>query len=138
HLHLVRDGSILDFQGLPIYIETAKGEIRKGNGWSTKMPAHYGYFRLTGSAEGPAEGLDCFVGDNHKAPNAYIIEQLNPDTGSFDEHKVILGVTSMKDALSLYQSSYGDGVDRAGGVQLIPVKELPTWMQKQGFMAPAA
>lgn len=58
---------------MPVRIETAKGEVRRGTSadgtaWSVVMPADYGYFEGTPSAEGAFEGMDCFVGDDLDAP----------------------------------------------------------------------
>ena len=38
----------------------------------------------------------------------YVVDQVNTD-GSFDEHKVMIGFSSLEDARSAYLSNYEDG-----------------------------
>lgn len=102
-------GPLLDWNGLQLFIETKAGEIRRGGKypyrWEVKMPADYGFIRGTASAEGKLEGMDCFVGPGEKI---WIINQRNPQTGDFDEHKVMLGFDHWDDALTTYCLAYHD------------------------------
>lgn len=126
-----------DPHGLGVFIETRKGALRTGRGWSVRMPAHYGYLRGTSSAEGDTEELDCFVGDSPEVPYAYVVDQRNLRTGNFDEHKVILGVADDVAARKLYCDSFsGRGDDRIMGLTKISIDELRAWMPAGPFDRP--
>lgn len=104
----------LDFRGLPISIETKKGQIRKGVGvdgkeWKITMPFDYGYIRGTEGADG--QYIDCFIGPNKNAEEVYVIHQCKEDDPTkYDEDKVMLGFSSLQDAIKAYKSAYV-GVD---------------------------
>lgn len=123
---VARDGALplLEFQGFPIMLEQHKGERRTGDGWEVTMPAHYGYIRGTGSAEGEDEGLDVFIGDMIASREAWVIDQCDPATGAFDEHKLMLGMGSSAEALACYNSAYSDGA--AQRVLACTHTDLPT------------
>lgn len=99
----------LNFQGLDIAIENAAGTERSwkdasGNEGSTYMQYGYGYVRRTRGADG--DEVDVFVGPDPRAPMAYIVAQQTPDTGIYDEDKVMLGFPSEAQALEAYRQHY--------------------------------
>ena len=103
----------LIFQGLPISIENRKGSVRSGvdadgHQWRIKMKMPYGYIRLTEGTDG--DHVDCYVGENKESKRVYIIHQNHPDTGKYDEDKVMLGYNSAKEAKEAYLQQY----DRPG------------------------
>jgi hypothetical protein len=111
-------------------IETHAGERRTGDGWAVQMPADYGFFRGTGSAEGHDEGMDCFVGLDRQSRDVWVIDQADPKTGVFDEHKVMLGFLNSRDALACYASAYHDGGrGRIASVTHMDVEALKTWLE---------
>ena len=59
--------------------------------------------------------MDVFVGPNKQSRDVWIIDQVDPDTDEFDEHKVMLGFDSEQDAVGCYIAAYGSPV-RIGGV----------------------
>lgn len=126
-----RDGlPLLEVCGLPIQVETAKGERRTGDGWEVVMPEDYGLIRRTGSAEGPDEAMDCFVGPDRRSRDVWVIDQCNPDTGQFDEHKMMLGFRSARDAVACYHAAYTDRAsDRIMGVTHWTVDQLRFWLE---------
>jgi Inorganic Pyrophosphatase/NUDIX domain len=101
-----------DFQGLPISIENRKGSLRHwhdpmtGRDGVTKMPAAYGYIRLTEGNDG--EKIDIFLGPNPEASMVYIVRQVNPVTGAYDEDKCLAGFDSMEEARQTYLDAYDD------------------------------
>ena len=101
--------------GLQIVIENQAGTIRQGEGWSVIMPCAYGYVRRIGSAEGADEYLDCFVGPHTSSRDVWVIDAVNPETGRFDEHKLILGAKSSHEALDYFRKAYDDGAARRIG-----------------------
>jgi hypothetical protein len=111
----------MTFQGLRIAVENKKGSTRSGHDkdgkpWHTLMKAPYGYIKNTRGADD--EGVDCYVGPDKDALNAYVVHQ-NKEDGSYDEDKCILGVSRAEEAKALYLAHYN--TDRFLG----PIKEVP-------------
>ena len=111
----------MTFQGLRIAVENRTGSVRSGKDkdgkpWHTLMKAPYGY--IVGSKGADDEGVDCYVGPQKDAPNAFVVHQKKED-GSYDEDKVILGVADAVVARKLYLAHYN--TDRFLG----PIKEVP-------------
>jgi hypothetical protein len=89
------------FDGFDISIENPRGSIRKGQNekgetWSNIMPADYGYFK--GTIGKDKDHIDVFLGDNLESDKVYVVDQINPETGAFDEHKVLMGYNSLSEA----------------------------------------
>ncbi|MGH6792669.1 MAG: zeta toxin family protein, partial [Methyloceanibacter sp.] len=100
----------LAWNGLNISIETPKGGTRraKDGSWEVPdMPAAYGYIKGTEGTDG--DQLDIFIGDNPESLTIYGLEQQNPDTGKFDEHKLLGGFNSEEEARAAYVGSFSDG-----------------------------
>jgi len=117
-----------EFQGLPVSIETQRGSYREwndpltGRSGRTKMPHHYGYIRLTEGADGDL--VDCFLGPEPDATHAYVVRQLDPETGEYDEDKVMLGFATEAEAKTGYLASRDDGERAYGGVAAVPMGEF--------------
>ena len=97
--------------GLEISVETEKGAQRTGKDkdggeWSVTMPAHYGYIKGTRGAD--KDHLDIFLGPKPDNGQFYIVNQNQPDSGAFDEHKVMLGYDSAEAAQADYLLSFSD------------------------------
>ena len=132
HVHLGDSSRLITWHGLPIYLETLEGETRAGlRGWANPMPCHYGFFRMTGSAEGAGEGMDVFVGPDESSETVYVVNQLNPETGEFDEHKPMVNFLTRPLALRAYQRSYSDGMAsaRVGSVATMSVPDFKKWLE---------
>lgn len=100
------------WNGQTIAVENPKGSERTGKGedgaeWRTVMPATYGYFLGTVGAD--KDHVDVFMGDTLDAPSFWVINQTQPDSAKFDEHKVVAGVTSADEAKRIYLDSFSDG-----------------------------
>lgn len=120
-------------QGLPISIENRKGSIRKGtddNGheWKIKMTMPYGYIRLTEGTDG--DHVDVYIGDNEKSEKVFIIHQNNPDTGKYDEDKVMIGFDSAAEAKKAYLRQY-DRPGFFGSMQEISMDEFKVLLKKK-------
>lgn len=101
----------MDFQGLHIMIENDKGSVRKGVSedgvpWETKMKFPYGYISKTKAAD--KEHVDCYVGDSYKSDNVFVVHQVVPETGKYDEDKVMLGFDTAEEAKQAYLDHYDD------------------------------
>lgn len=130
------------WNGLDITIENAKGSERRGTGpdgaeWSVTMPAAYGYIRRTEGADG--DHVDVYIGDNPESDQVYIVDQQDADTGTFDEHKAILGTTSEADALDLYRAGFSDGQAdaRIRSISATDVEGLKDWLENGDQTSPA-
>jgi phage-related protein (TIGR01555 family) len=125
--------------GLGIVIETPKGALREGPGWSATMAAHYGYIAGTWSAEGAKEEMDCFIGPNPASQRVWVVDQKNLTTGAFHEHKCMLGYDSEADAVRDYIASYHDaGFARITGVTEMALDQFKAWLAKGRLDKPAA
>ena len=99
----------VEFQGLPIAIENKVGTTRKwrdgeGGTGETEMLHAYGYIKRTNGDD--EDELDCYVGPDPRAQQAYVIHQQNPQTGLWDEAKVMLGFSNKADARLAYNLHY--------------------------------
>lgn len=119
----------LDISGMKIAIEnpvasTRSGVDENGQPWQTQMSAHYGYFEDTLGADG--DELDVFValGTPHDYDGRVFVISQNDRHGNFDEHKVILGVTSKIIATQLYRSHYDENFNGVGSIVEMSVEDF--------------
>ena len=120
-------------QGMDITIENPKGSTRsgtdaQGNEWSTDMQDHYGYFKRSEGKDG--DQVDVFIGPEAETGKAFIVDQVDPETGKFDEHKVMLGYPDEQAAREGYARNYDDGWQGLGAITEIPVDELKKWVKE--------
>lgn len=100
------------WNGLTVSVETAKGEDRtdketNGDKWRVTMPATYGY--ILGTVGADKDHVDVFMGDSPESDLVFVVNQNKVDSQSFDEHKVMAGFASAKDARDAYLGSFEDG-----------------------------
>jgi len=122
-----------DFQGIPISVENRKGSYRSGTDrdgkeWRQKMDYHYGRIPRTRGNDGDA--VDVFIGPNKTSDKVFIIEQVWPDTGKFDEHKVMLGFLTKAEAIRGYKSQY-NRPGFYGGCITMSMQEFKAWLKEQ-------
>jgi hypothetical protein len=124
----------MSFQGLPVTIETAKGQHRSGTDdhghkWSVKLPYDYGYIKRTEGADG--DHVDVCIGPDHQSDHVFIIDQHDHRTGQFDEHKVMLGYRTREDATRAYRAGFSDGKghERQRAVVRMSMKEFKQWLK---------
>ncbi len=122
--HIVIDGH-------NISLENPKGSVRKGadeNGkeWRTEMKNDYGYIRMTEGVDG--DHIDVFLSDNPEQGNVYVVDQVNPKDGSFDEHKVMYGFNSVDEAKAAYLSNYEEGWQGLGNITPVSKEEFKKWI----------
>jgi hypothetical protein len=130
----------VNIHGLPISIENEKGTIRRGmdrngNPWAIKMPHDYGYIRNHKGIDTTAndgDKLDVCIGPaGEESDEVHIINQLDPQTGEFDEHKIMIGFPSREEAIESYKLSRNDDPDKVmGAVLTIPIEELKRWIKE--------
>lgn len=124
--------------GLDISIENPKGSIRKGKSkagveWQTKMQAHYGHINGTEGADSSKklrQGVDVFIGETPESEMVFIVNQVSPDTGKFDEHKAMLNYPSEEDARKGYLGNYEKGWKGLGSIVPMKMDEFKTWLKE--------
>lgn len=113
-------------QGLDISIETPEGGVRKGPidettgepAWQAEAPNHYGYIKGTVGADG--DQLDVTLGpriqqihdmtpEQADGEPVFVIDQIDPATGKFDELKPFVGFHTEMEATRSYDQSFSDG-----------------------------
>jgi len=125
----------ISIQGLDITIENPKGSRRRPE-WP-ELTAHYGYIKRTEGADG--DHVDVFLGDNAEtAGTLFIIDQNDPKTGKFDEHKVVIGPFNEVDAVNLYNSNYEKGWRGAEAVNELDIADFKVWLEKGDTTKPFA
>lgn len=127
-----RFGGIHPLSGIgDIAIETARGEVRTatdGSWQSPPMPAHYGEIKRARGADG--DKLDVFVGEDHRRTTVYVIDQIDPKTKQFDEHKAMIAFRSMAEALEAYYGSYSDDARaRVGMISELGARQFVNWVR---------
>ena len=78
-----------------------------GTAWSVTLPAPYGYIKRTKGADG--DHVDITLGPSPQG-RTFIVDQIDPKTGRFDEHKLLGGFDSAQQAqqfLRLVASEHG-------------------------------
>ena len=101
-LNVTRDNTpIIQLFGMPIVVETKKGEKRFPK--DDPFPAQYGFIASHLSKEGTE--LDVIIGDDLTANKAFVFNHYGDD-GLFEEHKVCLGFESVEKAKEIYESYY--------------------------------
>lgn len=130
-----------DWNGLTLSIENAKGSTRRGTSpdgteWSVTMPAHYG--RILGTKGADGDHVDFYMGDMESSDFVVIVNQVDPDTGAFDEHKVVLGTGSRAEALRLYEAGFSDGRgrERIGSDTATTVAGFKAWLESGDMTKP--
>lgn len=109
------DASIVPWlSGMDIAIENPAGSKRKPE-WDA-LKNDYGYFKGSDAFDG--DEVDVFIGPDMatKPENIFVIDQVDPETGKPDEHKIILGVDNAEDAKKIYLDNYEKGWNGLGDI----------------------
>ena len=127
---------IVTINGFSISIENPVGSIRKGvdkdgNSWESTMVNTYGYFRNTLGKDG--DPVDVFLGINMVDGNIYVIDQVEPDSRVFDEHKVMFGFNTEEEAKEAYLSNYENGWKGLGEITHISIGKFRSWVYNQAM-----
>jgi hypothetical protein len=120
----------IEFQGLKIAVENRAGSSRTwkdqhGNTGTTRMLYPYGYIKRTTGAD--EDEVDVYVGPDPRAKNAYVVHQLDPRTGMYDEDKVMLGFSSAGLAKQAYLAHY-DQPAFFGGMSTMAMDHFKRWI----------
>lgn len=131
----------LTLHGLDIALENPKGSTRSGtdkNGkaWQSTMANDYGYIKRTTGADG--DHVDVFIGDKPDSETVYVVDQVDPKTGKFDEHKVMMGFADEQSARDGYLANYEKGWKGLGSIKAMPVEEFKRWVKDGDTTKPVA
>lgn len=130
-----RKGHIVDFHGFAIAIENPDGSVRRGvspdgTPWESVMHGHYGYFK--GIIGFDKDHLDINIGPRPDLTTFYVIDQIDPASGRFDEHKVYAGYASIAAAEAAYRSNYQAGWDGLQAIHSATLDEFRAWVDERG------
>ena len=126
----------LSFGGYDYTVETPKGVTRSGKDeqgkpWSVTMHDTYGY--ILGKIGVDGDHIDMFINDAADLDtfdgNVYVVDQVNPETGEFDEHKVMYGYPSEEAAAEAYLANYSKGWKGLGKVTSVPKTTFDKWLE---------
>ena len=112
--------------GHDISIENPAGSQRDPR-WPA-LKNHYGYFK--GTVGKDKDHVDVFMTDRAEdaALPVFVVDQVNKD-GSFDEHKVIMGAATEKEARSTYLGNYSKGWTGLGGIKEMTQEQFKAWVR---------
>ena len=126
----------LSFGGYDYTVETPKGVTRSGKDehgkpWSVTMHDTYGY--ILGKIGVDGDHIDMFINDAADLDtfdgNVYVVDQVNPETGEFDEHKVMFGYPSEEAATEAYLANYSKDWKGLGKVTSVPKATFDKWLE---------
>ena len=126
----------LSFGGYDFTVETPKGVTRSGKDeqgkpWSVTMHDTYGY--ILGKIGVDGDHIDMFINDAADLDtfdgNVYVVDQVNPESGEFDEHKVMYGYPDEAAATKAYLSNYSPGWKGLGKVTSVPKATFDKWLE---------
>ena len=126
----------LSFGGYDFTVETPKGVTRSGKDeqgkpWSVTMHDTYGY--ILGKIGVDGDHIDMFINDAADLDtfdgNVYVVDQVNPETGEYDEHKVMYGYPSEEAATEAYLANYSKGWKGLGKVTSVPKATFDKWLE---------
>ena len=126
----------LSFGGYDFTVETPKGTTRSGKDeqgkpWSVTMHDTYGY--ILGKIGVDGDHIDMFINDAADLDsfdgNVYVVDQVNPETGEFDEHKVMYGYPSEEAATEAYLANYSKDWKGLGKVTAVLKTTFDKWLE---------
>jgi len=120
----------INLHGFDIDIENPKGSVRsgvdrQGKKWSIKLKHHYG--EILGVKGKDKDWLDVFIGPNPESDKIFVIDQVDPETGNFDEHKILMGFPTEKQARVGYLANYERAWKGLGEITELTVDEFKEW-----------
>lgn len=123
--------------GLDISIENPQGSTRSGvdrdgKAWENNLQHHYGYIKRTEGKDG--EHVDVFVKPGTVpdfAGKVFVIDQVDPATGRFDEHKAMIGFATEAEARKAYRANYAKGWTGLKAMTPMSVDEFKAWVRDE-------
>ena len=121
----------LNLDGFRISIENPKGSYRSGTSpdgtkWRNMLACDYGDIRGTEGIDG--DPVDIYLSDHPEKGAVFVIDQIDPKTKKFDEHKVMYGFDSIEDASKTYLACYQAGWKGLGWITPVTKAEFRKWI----------
>lgn len=134
----------VNLNGLDLSIENPAGSVRSGTDktgktWTNTLQHHYGYIK--GTVGNDKDHVDVFVKPGTPldyAGKVFVIDQVHPDTGRFDEHKVIVGAKNALEARHIYQANYARGWKGLQSVTPMAFDQFKAWVKDGPKTTPIA
>jgi hypothetical protein len=131
----------VNMHGLNITIETPKGAKRSGTDkdgkkWEVEMQHHYGYIRRSQDADG--DHCDVFIGPEPQSELVFIVDQIDPKTKVFDEHKIMLGFKTKADAKAAYLANYEVEWKGLGKISPLAMHQFKEWLKDGSQIRPVS
>ena len=132
-------------QGLTINIENPYGTQRKGvdidgKEWSVELIDNYG--EIHGYDAADEDYIDIFIRKHLTQKEVdtlnviYVIDQIDPKTNKFDEHKVILGYNSTDEAKQSYLLNYEPNWKGLGSITPLTMSMFKYWLKNENIKNP--
>lgn len=131
--------------GLNISVENPEGSVRRSKAdavdkWETTMTAHYGYVKGVKARAPDKEHVDVYVKPGTHdgfSGDVYVVNQVDPKTGKFDEPKAMIGYDSQDEAEAGYRSNYTPDWNGMGSVARVPMERFKEMLQdEKAFLKP--
>jgi hypothetical protein len=121
---------------LNITIENPRGSTRSGTApdgerWTNTMDSHYGYIKRTDGADG--DQVDVYLGENLDSAKVFVVNQVDPQTKAFDEHKVMMGFKTAAAAKRAYLKEYEKGWKGFGSMVPLSVDQFKEQIKTNDF-----
>lgn len=91
------------------------------------MKHDYGYFLGTQGRD--KDHLDVFIGPHPDVELVYVINQIDPETKRFDEHKVMCGFRSEAEAREGYLANYADDWKGLDSIVPMTMQAFKEWLK---------
>jgi hypothetical protein len=127
----------VSLSGLDISIENPAGS-KRNEAWPA-LKDHYGYIK--GTVGKDKDHIDVFIKPgtplDYSGP-VFVVNQKNPSTKTFDEHKVVIGVGNNSEAYNLYRSNYSADYKGYWSMATFPsVPAFKEWLKTGDHSQPA-
>lgn len=125
----------ITLNGLDLSIENPAGSQRSGvspdgKAWTNTLNHHYGYIK--GTVGNDKDHFDLFVKPETPldySGSVYVVDQIHPHTGKFDEHKALVGWNSEQEARDAYHSNYDKNWKGLQAITAMPFTDFKSWVK---------
>ena len=108
---------------------TRSGTSRDGKKWSNKIYYDYGYFK--GTIGKDKDHLDVFINKGWSEDDpVFIVNQVDPKTKVFDEHKIMVGFKTADEARTAYLKNYDNGWQGVGDIKKMDSTAFKKWARE--------
>jgi Inorganic Pyrophosphatase len=118
------------WNGIDATLEAGAGGVRHGiaadgTPFTQRFPTAHGYFLGTNGADGAH--LDAYFGPHPSFPTVFVLDEKDPQTGAFRQHKAFVGFRDQRDALDAYLGTDGKHAGMIAGMLAMPLEKFKNW-----------